>query len=309
MNTLITGASGFVGAHLITLLLQNVDTHIVGFENSTVIHPADKNRIAIYHCDIGRDFELDIIHLVVESEIDQVYHLAAISSGNAGDIALTNSINIDGSRRFFQLLNNRKNIPRIAFFSTGYAYGASTKPAAETDNLPPENLYGIYRHSKLIGEQMAREYGAVIFRPFNMIGPGQSDSFAISSFARQIAEIEAELKAPVLKVGNLEAYRDFIDIRDAVRVFPSLLQNGSRGQAYNICSGVPIKVGDVLSMLLSLTDKKIDIVADPDRMRPSDIPANWGDPANTYLLTGWKPEISLPQTLNDCLDWWRRRIR
>ena len=133
--------------------------------------------------------------------------------------------------------------------------------------------------------------------------------FAESSFARQIAEIEAGQRPPVLKVGNLEAVRDYTDVRDVVRAYWSLLEKGEGGAAYNVCRGSGRRIRDMLDILLGGATTRVEVEVDPERLRPSDIPVLVGDPSRLQATTGWEPRIPLEQTLADLLDFWRKRIQ
>jgi GDP-4-dehydro-6-deoxy-D-mannose reductase len=145
-------------------------------------------------------------------------------------------------------------------------------------------------------------------RPFNHIGPGQKDTFVIASFAKQIAEIEKGIKEPVLSVGNLEAQRDFTDVRDMVKAYQLALEKGGKGDVYNIGSGVSRKVADMLNSLLAFSTAKIEVKPDPERFRPIDVPEIVCDYTKFHDLTGWKPEIPMDKTLQDILDYWRKIV-
>jgi len=145
-------------------------------------------------------------------------------------------------------------------------------------------------------------------RPFNHIGPYQKDNFALPSFAKQIAEIEKGICEPVLKVGNLEAKRDFSDVRDIVRGYTLLMEKGASGDVYNIGSGQPHRVKDLLQMLLSFSKKKIEVQEDPEKLRPIEVKEVRCDYSKLHELTGWKPEIPIEKTLQDILDYWREIV-
>ena len=143
-------------------------------------------------------------------------------------------------------------------------------------------------------------------RPFNHIGPRQSPEFVCSSFAKQIAEIEKGLREPIIKVGNLEAKRDFTDVRDVVRGYWLALDKGEPGEVYNICSERAIQIKGLLNHLLELSSRKVEIMKDPKKMRPSDNPILQGDSSKFRRRGGWKPEIPLDKTLKDILEYWRK---
>jgi GDP-4-dehydro-6-deoxy-D-mannose reductase len=145
-------------------------------------------------------------------------------------------------------------------------------------------------------------------RAFNHTGPRRGEVFVCSTFAKQIAEIEKGKKDAVLKVGNLEAQRDFTDVRDIVKAYWLAAEKCDPGEVYNICSGEPRTIQSMLDTLLSFTDAKVEVKHDPSRMRPSDVPILKGDFSKFSKKTGWKPEIPFDQTLKDILNYWRERV-
>ncbi len=163
----------------------------------------------------------------------------------------------------------------------------------------------------MLGYQYFKSYGLPIIRTrgFNHTGPRRGEVFVVSNFAKQIAEIEAGRREPVIRVGNLDAIRDFTDVRDMVRAYWLALEKGIPGEVYNIASGKGWKIRDILENLLSLTDQKIDVQTDPNRLRPSDVMILIGDASKFRKTTGWEPRIPFEQTLNDTLNYWRHRIR
>jgi GDP-4-dehydro-6-deoxy-D-mannose reductase len=164
----------------------------------------------------------------------------------------------------------------------------------------------------LLASEYARGVGLPVVRTrtFHHTGPGRGEAFAESSFARQIAEIEAGLREAVLLVGNLEAVRDYSDVRDVVRAYWLLLDKApeAAGQVFNVCSGQGLRIGDLLDRLLSRARVKVEIRVDKSRLRPSDVPAQVGDPSRLKALTGWEPEIPLERSLLELLEDWRARV-
>ncbi len=183
-------------------------------------------------------------------------------------------------------------------------------PIREEAPLRPASPYAV---SKVAQGALALLYGpaggmrVVLTRTFHHTGPGRGEAFAESSFARQLAEIEAGLRPPVLKVGNLEAVRDFADVRDVVRAYWMLLEKGEGGTVYNVCTGRGRRIRDLLDMLLAASSARVEVRVDPDRLRPSDVPTQVGDPSRLRAATGWEPRIPLERTLSDLLDDWRGR--
>ena len=145
-------------------------------------------------------------------------------------------------------------------------------------------------------------------RTFPTTGPGRGESFAESSFAKQLAEIECGRRAPVLEVGNLDAVRDFSDVRDVVRAYWLLLEKGTPGEVYNVCSGRGIAIREVLERLIARARVRVEVRVEAGRLRPSDVPALVGDPERLRRATGWQPCLPIERTLEDLLDDWRRRI-
>jgi GDP-4-dehydro-6-deoxy-D-mannose reductase len=163
----------------------------------------------------------------------------------------------------------------------------------------------------MIGEIYARAYkmDIVMVRAFNHSGPEQADIFVISNFCKQAAEIEIGLKEPVIHVGNLEAMRDFTDVRDVVKAYRLLGEKGKSGQTYNVGRGKAVKISRILEMILEMAEMNIEVRSDPDRMRASDIPIIEPDVSKIYADTGWKAEISMEQTIRDTLNSWRTKLK
>ena len=184
-------------------------------------------------------------------------------------------------------------------------------PIKETNPLRPLSPYAVSKVAQdLMGYQYFQSYGikAIRTRAFNHTGPRRGHVFVTSNFAKQIAEIEAGKKEPIISVGNLDAKRDFTDVRDTVRAYWLAAEKGEPGEVYNIASNRTITIQALLDNLLALSDKKIDVRQDPDRMRPSDVEILWGDASKLEKATGWKPEIPFEKTLEDTLNWWRERV-
>jgi GDP-4-dehydro-6-deoxy-D-mannose reductase len=190
--------------------------------------------------------------------------------------------------------------------------GPDDLPIAEATPFRPNNPYGV---SKVTQDVMALQYWlshqlpTIRARSFNHIGPGQADDFVASAFARQIAEIEAGQRPPVVTVGNLEAQRDFTDVRDVVRAYWLLVTRGEAGQAYNVGSGQARSARWLLETLLSLTPVSVEIQLDPNRLRPSDVPLSVCSNRRLVEATGWQPQINIQQSLQDLLDGWRKEVR
>ena len=184
-------------------------------------------------------------------------------------------------------------------------------PIRETAPLRPASPYAV---SKVAQGALAQLYGpaggmrVVLTRTFHHTGPGRGEAFAESSFARQIAEIEHGLRPPVIEVGNLEAVRDFCDVRDVVRAYLLLLEKGESGQVYNVCSGRGLRIREVLDLLLASSSTRVEVRVDQERLRPADVPAQVGDPSRLRAATSWEPRIPIEETLRDLLSDWRARV-
>ena len=309
MRVLITGAGGFVGTYLIRHLQQaRPDCAIVG-----TIHAAPpaapEPHVRYVRCDILAGDGQAIADVVRDARPDHVYHLAGLASGASSDRASVLRANVDGTRFVAGAVRAHAPDARLLFASTGYVYGACdpARPAQEGDLLAPPGAGGPYADSKREAEEWLRAHGGgvVIARAFNHTGPEQTAAFAIPAFAAQIIQIERGAQTE-LRVGNLEAERDFLDVRDVARAYALLLGSAKDG-IYNVCSGQPRRMGDVLQALCAAARVPIPVTQDPARMRPADLPVSVGDPGRLRALTGWQPQIDWAQTLRETLDWWRAR--
>jgi len=304
MRVFVSGARGFVARYLIHHLLETVpDIEIVG---TTQLEPAASwdTRLQLVCCDLNRHDGEDIQQLIAEAAPDHIYHLAGISSGAASNRDAVFTVNVEGTRHFMSAVAAEAPLARCLFASSGYVYGCcdARRPAREEDTLNP---IGLYAESKRHAERFADDAGALIARAFNHTGPGQPDAFVISAFAKQIAQIEKGLQPPQIEVGNLEAQRDFLDVRDIVRGYHAILNQGTCGEIYNICRGQTFPLQEVLSDLLALSPIPIGVTRDPKRMRPDDFSVSVGDPTKLTSCTGWKPLIPFDRTLEETLNWWR----
>jgi GDP-4-dehydro-6-deoxy-D-mannose reductase len=227
----------------------------------------------------------------------------------------TYELNIHCQLNLLEALRRWQPECRTLVVTSNEVYGllrAEDLPVNEDAPLRPNSPYGV---SKIAQDMMALQYWnshrlpTVRVRSFNHIGPGQSDDFVASAFARQIAEIEAGQREPVVHVGNLEAERDFTDVRDIVRAYWMVLRHGEPGGVYNVGSGQSHSARSLLEQLLKLTSANVEIVVDPERLRPSDVPKSVCDNRRLVAATGWQPRIPLATTLADLLDNWREQLR
>lgn len=246
---------------------------------------------------------------------DIIYHLAAQSSVGVS-IAKpyeTLDVNINGTINVLDTcVNQLKCKPKVMLIGSAEIYKSPEGESAlkEGDPLEPLSPYAV---SKVTVEQLGRIYWlnyklkTFMTRSFNHLGPGQTTNFVMPSFAKQIAMIEKKLIPPVMKVGNLEAKRDFSDVRDVVGAYTSIMSLGKEGDEYNICSGEYISIREMLDILLSFSDNDIKVEVDKDRYRPVDNPLLFGDNSKLKNLTGWNAEFVIKDTLKDLLDYWRNK--
>ena len=295
MRVLVTGASGFVGRHLVAHL-RDLGDDVIPSDTDVTDPEALARELGSHRPEV-------------------VYHLAAQSDMGRGwaDPVRTVRVNAEGT---FNVLDaaRRAGTALVVAASSSEVYGPAAEtelPLTEDAPLRPANPYAA---SKAAAEMMCRQarFGVgpdvVIVRAFNLLGPGQGTGFVASALAAQIAGNERS-GGDRVRVGNLEARRDFTDVRDAARAYRLLAAHGSPGEAYNLCSGTDRPVRELAEMLMGLTGRPMALETDPDRFRPADARARRGDPAKLRAATGWRPEIPLTETLADLLDHWRAAER
>ena len=321
MNILITGITGFVASHLAEFLLNSKieDLNIFGTKRwrSPMENIEDiKDKITFLDMELN-DF-LSVKSAVEESKPDIIFHLAAQSYIPAGTSQpkATLGTNTIGTMYILESVRSLGIDPIIHFTSTGDVYGSVDKDGVVLDEaaLPkPPNLYAV---SKLSAEMLAVQYNqtyglkTVVTRILNHTGPRRGDIFVESDFAKQIVEIEKELRKPEMFVGNLSSVRTFLDVRDAVEAYWILVNKCKYGEVYNICGDATMSIRDMLDKLISLSKskEKIEVSIDKKRFRPND---SFRPAVNIDKFTkdtGWKPKIDFNQTLTDLLDYWRERV-
>ncbi len=312
----ITGITGFAGSHMADLLLgEGYEVYGLGrWRARTENIEHIKHRLHLIEGDLLDAHSLQDAMMNVRPEV--VFHLAAQSFVPASwsSPAVSLEINVVGSCNLFEAIRAAQIEPSIQIACSSEEYGLvkpDEVPIKETNPLRPLSPYGVSKVAlDYLGFQYFKSYGMKIVRTrgFNHTGPRRGDVFAESTFAKQIAEIEKGRREPVVFVGNLEAQRDYTDVRDMVRGYFLAVQKGEPGEVYNICSGKAVKIRTVLEMLLKMAKVKIKIQKDPARMRPSDVPILWGDFSKFREKTGWRPEVPLEKTLIDLLEYWREKV-
>ncbi len=319
MRVLITGVTGFVGSHLADYILrEHPGVELFGiyrWRSRTENIDHNRHKMTIMECDL-RDAAC-VSRLLDKVRPDRIFHLAAQSfvpsSWNAP--SETVGTNIVGQINIFEALRELKLTPWIQIACSSEEYGMvypDETPIRETNPLRPLSPYAVSKVGQdYLGYQYFMSYGLKVVRTrgFNHTGPRRGDVFVCSDFAKQIVRIERNLSEPVIRVGNLEAKRDFTDVRDMVRAYwLSLDGKCEPGEVYNICSGTCWTISEVLRMLLDMSTVRIDVREDPARLRPSDVPILLGDHTKFSAATGWGPTIPFEQTLRDILEYWRERI-
>ncbi len=319
MRVLITGITGFAGSHLAEHVLgEHEGVEVYGtmrWRSRTENIEGIKSRIELLECDL-RDAS-SVKQLVDRVRPDRIFHLAAQSfvpsSWNAPAESLTT--NILGQLHIFEAVRAVGLDPWIQIACSSEEYGLVHEdelPITEDNPLRPLSPYAVSKVGQdYLGYQYFKSFGMKIVRTrgFNHDGPRRGDVFVSSNFAKQIVEVEKGLRPPVIKVGNLEARRDFTDVRDIVRGY--WLALGGRcepGAAYNLCSGKAYMIQDVLDELIEMSNVDVKVEKDPERLRPSDVPVLLGDASKFQEATGWEPTIPYSRTLRDMLEYWRAEI-
>jgi GDP-4-dehydro-6-deoxy-D-mannose reductase len=299
VRVLVTGGNGFAGRHLVAALRARGDDVV------SVGRTLDG---------LDVDFPLDLsdpqsIRGVIElARPGLIFHLAAIAfiPDAINDPIGTYEVNVLGTAHLFEAVRDvfHDDPPRFVYVSSAEVYGERTPGEYPLhEGLVPRPATP-YAASKLAGEAVAlaacQTYGipALITRAFNHVGPGQSERFAVPAFAKGLARI-ANGAPPVLMVGNLEAKRDFLDVRDVVAAYIALARDGAAGEIYNVCSGRSVSMTEILRQLITAAHVAVEIREDPELRRPSDNPLSVGDNSKLRAATGWQPRFSLAQTLRD----------
>jgi GDP-4-dehydro-6-deoxy-D-mannose reductase len=307
--TLVTGAAGFAGSHLLDRLADQGP--IVAWCRPGGRCPDDSRHLDWHAVDL---LDSEAVRVAFETIAPgRVYHLAGAAHVDVSWSSVVPHLrtNVMGTHHLLEAVRASQRPCRVLVVSSGQIYQRSDDPIDEDTPLVPANPYGV---SKLAQDRLAQlaarddRLDVVIARPFNHAGPRQSPAFAVASFARQIARIEAGLEAAALRVGNLDARRDLTDVRDVVDAYVRIMEQAPSGQVYNICSGRAWRIGDLLDELLHLSAAQVKIEVDATRLRPNDLSVVQGDATRLRTGLGWSPRIPVEDTLADTLNWWREEI-
>ena len=296
MRSLITGGRGFVGTWLADHLRDQGD-EVVAID---------------YEVDVTDPVAL--LEAVTAAAPDAIYHLAALTHVGESwkDPLQVLQVNVIGTAALLAAARQCGTHPRVLVTSSAEVYGAVTDPSLmPLDELTPTAPLTPYAASKLAAEaiigQAFRGHGqeVIVVRPFNHIGPGQTPNFAVPALAKRIVEADRRGDSSI-SVGNLAARRDFTDVRDVVKAYRMLIESGTPGEVYNVCSGHDVAIEEIAIILLRLAGTSLEFKIDPALTRPVEVPVLRGDPTHLQQATGWKPEIPLDRTLVDVLEYWRQ---
>jgi GDP-4-dehydro-6-deoxy-D-mannose reductase len=306
-DTLVTGAAGFAGSHLIDLLVRS-GVSPIAWHRPGGSPPRD-----------GAGARWEAVDLLdqtqVQAAIDRarpavVYHCAgAAHVGRAWDsTAATLATNVRCTHHVLRALERAGVHARVLVPSSALVYASADEALTEDHALLPSSPYGLSKLAQeMLGVKSNDVLAVAIARPFNHVGPRQDPHFVASGFARRIADIERGRWAPEISVGNLEARRDLTDVRDTVRAYQLIIERGHPGRPYNVCSGRAITIRDLLDRLIARARVPVTVKVDPARYRPNDTPLVLGNPARIRDELGWQAEIPIEQTLDDLLEYWRGR--
>jgi len=324
-TALITGIAGMVGSHLSDYLLENTDWNIVGFlrwndslDNLDHLFTRINNKDRIYLNFGDLNDQSSIQKCLAEYKPDYVFHLAAQSYPQTSFTAPIDTLNTNilGTAKLLEAIRHESINPVVHVCASSEVFGKVPPkylPINEEAPFHPASPYAISKvGTDLVGRYYAEAYQMPVMttRMFTHTGPRRGDVFAESTFAKQIAMIEKGLIDPVIKVGNLESLRTWADVRDAVRAYHMLVTvNPIGGEYYNIGGNYTCTIGDMLKYLVSCSTRKdIEVQIDPERLRPIDANLQVPDTTKFTNHTGWKPEISFEQTMQDLLQYWREKV-
>lgn len=319
-RVLITGVGGFVGSHLLDLLVSKKAKYelygIIRERSSLEKIGHNVNSLRLINCDLVNFGS--VFNIVREIKPDYIYHLAGESSVKlswAGPFSLVNN-NIVATLNILEALRSVDDKEtKILLACSSEEYGLISEediPIKEETPLKPVSPYAVTKVAvDMFGSQYYSSYGIKVIRirAFNHTGPRRDEVYALSNFAKQIAKVEKEIKGNKISVGNLSAIRDYTDVRDVVRGYELAMERCAPGDVYNLCSSKGYKIGNLLEILIGLSKLHIEIVQNEKRIRPVDLPITVGDNSKFVKMTSWKPQISIERTLQDLLNYWRKQLR
>ncbi len=298
---LITGGMGFVGKYLTESLKEN-EVHITRLENESDY--TNSHVLDICSAD-------EVNKLIDEIKPDIIYHLAGQSSVAVSwkNPQLTVDVNIKGAVNLLEAVRNYSPDSKVILIGSSEEYGVmNCESVSENCTSSPNNIYAVTKYSQeMFGQIYFKAYGlkTIMTRSFNHMGAGQSDIFVISDFCHQAVKIEKGIQSPVIKTGDISVMRDFTDVKDIVKAYIKLAEYGKFGEVYNVGSGKATKISDILDIIIKTVGINITIEKDVERFRPSDVPKIQADISKIQADTGWRPEISLENTIKDIIDYWR----
>ena len=302
---LVTGATGFAGSHLVDHLLEH-HAFVAGWGHAAGRGvPTSNDRIKWSTIDLLNRPE--VIRALAEVRPSAIYHCAGMADVHSAWRASARAlrVNVLGTHHLLEAVRaSGLDIP-VLVVGSALIYRSSEHPLSEQSAIAPSSPYGVRKLAQEMVAERATWCPVFLPRPFNHAGPRQTDAFVTSSFARQIAEIEAGLRDHVLRVGNLDSKRDITDVRDTVRAYRLIVERGTVHRPYNVCTGHAYRIADLLAILVSQARVTIRVETDPARLRPSDTPIVRGSFARLEADTGWRPHLPIERTLSDLLDYWR----
>jgi GDP-4-dehydro-6-deoxy-D-mannose reductase len=295
-RVLVTGARGFAGRYLVEHL-ERVGADVTGWGREHV-DLLDRKAVS---------------RAMAELRPSAVYHCAGAAHVGQSFTSISDTLaaNVLGTHHVLDALRNAGICARVLITGSSLVYRQSNQALKEEDPTGPSTPYAVSKLAQeMLGQRGLNEDGqqVLLARPFNHTGPRQAPTYAAPTFAQQIALIEKGRVRPEIVVGNVDASRDLHDVRDTVRAYTMIVERGEPGRIYNVCSGQAFRIGDVLDRLIAMSRVPVTVTVDPARYRPSDNLMLWGDRSRIERELGWKPEISLDQTLSDLLDYWRKEV-
>jgi GDP-4-dehydro-6-deoxy-D-mannose reductase len=309
-RSLVTGATGFAGSHLVQELLGH-GWVVAG----TGLRESFIELQNYSQCDLTHSVE--VCRVIEETAPNVIFHLASLTPSAARSSApdVFYAVNLLGTLNLLEAVRQYAPDALVVLVTSSAMYGKSTASdgvITEDDPLMPINAYGVSKAAQhLLGYQYAMQYSLKIIRvcPFNLIGPGLQKGLVASDFAYQLAAIETGLQDPVIHVGNLNSFRDFLDVRDAARAYVALAQQGTPGVAYNLASNTAIPIQRILDTLIELSGSKVTVLHDAALAQSKEVSIQIGRYDRLADATGWMPRIPLETTLKDVLDYWRMQLK